>query len=80
MTLSDAIAVRRGNNLDALRLLAAMSVVMSHAWPLALGIGTTEPLQVLTGRSLGGWAVVLFFFPSGYLIVQNAKRPTALAF
>lgn len=80
MTLSDAIAARRGNNLDLLRLIAAMSVVISHAWPLALGIGAVEPLQSLTGRSLGGWAVVLFFFLSGFLIVQSAERRSATAF
>ncbi len=80
MTLSEAIASRRANNLNVLRLMAALSVVVSHAWPLALGIGAAEPLQTLTGRSLGGWAVILFFFVSGFLIVQSAERRSASAF
>ena len=53
---------------------------MPGPWPLALGIGTAEPLQAMTGHSLGGWAVVLFFFLSGFLIVQSAERRTAAAF
>jgi hypothetical protein len=55
----------RSANLDALRLLLAAAVVVSHAWPLALGPGTAEPLAALTGHALGGWAVGLFFFLSG---------------
>lgn len=74
MTLSEAILARRGSNLDALRLIAALCVVVSHAWPLALGPGTAEPLENLTGHSLGGWAVLLFFFISGLLISQSAER------
>jgi peptidoglycan/LPS O-acetylase OafA/YrhL len=80
MTLADAVSARRGNNLDPLRLIAALSVVVSHAWPLALGMGAAEPLQDLTGRSLGGWAVVLFFFLSGFLIIQSAERRSTAAF
>lgn len=80
MTLSEALAARRANNLDLLRLIAAMSVVVSHAWPLALGIGAAEPLEAATGRSLGGWAVVLFFFLSGFLIVQSAERRNTFCF
>ncbi len=79
MTLSDAMT-RKASNLDLLRLIAALAVIVSHAWPLALGPGAAEPLEALTGRSLGGWAVTLFFFLSGFLIVQSAERRSALAF
>jgi peptidoglycan/LPS O-acetylase OafA/YrhL len=54
--------------------------VVSHAWPLALGPGTAEPLAALTGHSLGGWAVALFFFLSGLLVTASAERRSALAF
>lgn len=80
MMLADALAARRSGNLDLLRLMAAMAVVVSHAWPLALGPGAQEPLEALTGRSLGAWAVLLFFFLSGLLIVQSAERRSARAF
>jgi peptidoglycan/LPS O-acetylase OafA/YrhL len=80
MTLSDAIGGDRNTNLVALRLGLAAFVIVSHAWPIALGPGTTEPLMVHTGHSLGGWAVGLFFFLSGLLVTASAERRTALSF
>jgi peptidoglycan/LPS O-acetylase OafA/YrhL len=80
MTLADALNRGPRNNLHALRLALAMAVVVSHAWPLAHGAGTPEPLEALTGHSLGGWAVGLFFFLSGLLIAGSAGRQTAAGF
>ncbi|QYZ69224.1 acyltransferase family protein [Neotabrizicola shimadae] len=80
MTLGEAMASGRGNNLHALRLALAAAVVISHAWPLARGAGTDEPLEALTGHSLGGWAVGLFFFLSGLLISGSAARQPSGAF
>lgn len=80
MTLAEAFRTGRSGNLDALRLVLAGGVILSHAWPLALGPGTAEPLEALTGRSLGGWAVLLFFFLSGLLITASATRRPGLAF
>jgi peptidoglycan/LPS O-acetylase OafA/YrhL len=80
MNLSSALIPARPNNLHALRLVAASAVVVSHAWPLAYGAGTDEPLDAWTGHSLGGWAVVVFFFLSGLLIAQSAARRDAAAF
>lgn len=74
MTLAEALDRGRTGNLDLLRLVLAACVIISHAWPLALGPGTVEPLAELTGRSLGGWAVVLFFFLSGLLITASSQR------
>jgi peptidoglycan/LPS O-acetylase OafA/YrhL len=80
MMLADAMARGQANNLHALRLVLAAAVVVSHAWPLAHGAGTPEPLEALTGHSLGGWAVGLFFFLSGLLIAGSAERQTAAGF
>ena len=80
MTLSDALSAGRSSNLDGLRLILAMSVIFSHAWPLALGPGTAEPLEQLTGLSLGGWAVLLFFFLSGLLVTASAQRRSLVSF
>jgi peptidoglycan/LPS O-acetylase OafA/YrhL len=80
MTLASALGPDRTNNLHLLRLLLAVAVVISHAWPLAYGPGTVEPLKALTGHSLGGWAVVGFFFLSGLLIAPSAERSTATRF
>jgi len=73
-TLQAALLRGRHNNLDLLRFFAAMAVVVSHSWPLALGPGTPEPLEALTGRSLGEYAVLVFFFLSGLLVAESAAR------
>jgi len=73
-TLKSALARGRNNNLDVLRLAAALAVIVSHAWPLTLGPGTPEPLEHLTGSSLGRHAVMLFFFLSGMLVAESADR------
>jgi peptidoglycan/LPS O-acetylase OafA/YrhL len=80
VTLGAALSSGRTGNLDTLRLMLAASVVVSHAWPLALGPGTPEPLSALTGHSLGGWAVMLFFFLSGLFVTASAERRCARAF
>lgn len=74
MTLAEALHSPRKSNLNTLRILLAVAVIISHAWPLALGAGTLEPLEHFTGRSLGGWAVGVFFFLSGLLITASAER------
>ncbi|MEQ9695966.1 acyltransferase [Shimia sp. SDUM112013] len=80
MTLAEALLSGRSRNFDLLRLGLATAVIVSHAWPLALGAGTPEPLHTLTGRSLGGWAVGGFFFLSGLLITASAERRPARRF
>jgi peptidoglycan/LPS O-acetylase OafA/YrhL len=74
MTLGEALSSGRSTNLDLLRLVLAACVIVSHAWPLALGAGTAEPLEQLTGHSLGGWALAVFFFMSGLLVTASAER------
>ncbi len=80
MLLGD-LAQGRDNNFNLIRAIAATAVLVSHAWPLALGPGTAEPLARLTGNSLGGWAVDVFFVVSGFVIAASfARRPQARAF
>lgn len=59
----------RDNNLNALRLLAALLVLFSHCFPLSGNI-QREPIARLTHSISdgGGMAVIAFFFLSGYLI------------
>jgi peptidoglycan/LPS O-acetylase OafA/YrhL len=65
--------VERHNNFDALRLLAALSVIFSHAFLLAEGRQDHEPLMWLTGGQtiLGVAGVFVFFTMSGYLVMQS---------
>jgi peptidoglycan/LPS O-acetylase OafA/YrhL len=54
--------------------VAAVSVVVSHAFPLAEGVGTPEPLAFTGQVTLGHVGVVTFMAISGYLITASAKR------
>jgi peptidoglycan/LPS O-acetylase OafA/YrhL len=63
-------AEQRGNNFNALRLFAAMLVLVGHAYVF---LGLPEPLFL--GRlSLGMLGVQIFFAISGYLVSQSWER------
>ncbi|MFM2357175.1 MAG: hypothetical protein RLZZ528_2911 [Pseudomonadota bacterium] len=80
MPLNDRLS-NRDNNLNLIRAVAAVAVLVSHAWPIALGPGTDEPLERLLGHSLGHLAVLVFFAASGYLIAASfAGRRSLSAF
>lgn len=64
----------RSNNFDLIRLGAAIAVVVSHSHPIGEGIGTTEPLEQLTGVSLGLVAVITFMAVSGYLVTASGRQ------
>ena len=55
------------NALNALRLLLAALVIVSHSWPLS----GREPEPELGGANLGTWAVFGFFAISGFLITRS---------
>jgi peptidoglycan/LPS O-acetylase OafA/YrhL len=63
----------RVNNFDALRLVAAICVIFSHAFLIAEGNQEHEPLILLTGRQsiLGLAGVFVFFAISGFLVTQS---------
>jgi len=71
--MSGAPAASRNNNFDALRLLAAISVIFSHAFLIAQGTQDHEPLIWLTSRQaiFGLAGVFVFFAISGYLVTQS---------
>ena len=57
----------RGNSLNALRLVLAAMVIVSHSWAL----GGYGPEPELGGVNLGTWAVFGFFGISGFLITRS---------
>ncbi|WP_373356143.1 acyltransferase family protein [Pseudoroseicyclus sp. CXY001] len=65
----------RQNNFNLIRILAAIGVLVSHAWPLSSGPGTREPLQAwLHGLTLGRVCVYVFFAISGFFIAKSFER------
>lgn len=72
------LAVGQDNNLNLMRLIAAFCVLVSHAWPIALGPEAIEPLEAATGFSLGALSVFTFFAISGFLISASFERSRGL--
>ncbi|WP_102128593.1 acyltransferase family protein [Deinococcus planocerae] len=73
----------RHNSFDALRLLAALAVMVSHAWQVTSGGVDTDPLYRLSDgqMTLGALAVTVFFGMSGYLVMGSwERRPDTAAF
>src|SRR5581483_162560 len=74
----------RANNFDALRLVAALSVMFSHSFLIAEGSEASEPFVRLSGNQcvLGLVGVFVFFVISGYLVTASYCRhpdPTRFA-
>jgi peptidoglycan/LPS O-acetylase OafA/YrhL len=82
MTQDTITAPHRVNNFDALRILAAVAVLVAHSVPLSYGPAHLDALWSFShGRTtLGAVAVQIFFIISGYLITasyintQNPRR------
>lgn len=67
----------RDNNLNLIRAIAATMVLVSHAYPIALGPDAIQPLKLLTGQSLGSLSVYVFFAISGFLITMSFERSSS---
>ncbi|HXP76157.1 MAG TPA: acyltransferase [Stellaceae bacterium] len=70
----------RKNNFDALRLLAATSVIFTHAFLLAEGTQDRDPLVVLSLHQCptGLVGVFVFFAISGFLVTQSWEQTNSL--
>src|SRR3954471_24573302 len=60
-------AAARENNFDALRLVAALTILILHCWPIT-GQNTVPRLH---GLGLNAIAVMVFFSISGFLLAQS---------
>lgn len=72
-TIGTELNTRR-NSLNALRLVLAVSVIVSHTWPIG-GYGDDPGFG---DQDLGDWAVAGFFAISGYLITMSRVKPAPL--
>ena len=64
------------NSFNLVRLVAALTVVVSHSFIIKAGTDTLDPLLGPTPFTLGQHAVNAFFFLSGLMLSQSvARRP-----
>ena len=81
-SLGDKIATSKTNNLNAIRLILALAVIVSHSFPLSLGPGGEEKGEPLVSwthqESAGTVAVNLFFLISGMLITASWLRSRSM--
>ena len=70
----------KNNNFNLIRMLAALAVIVSHSYALALGSRQLEPIKNLLGVSLGSIAVDIFFITSGLLVTRSLLVRTDLKF
>lgn len=60
------MVLKRKNNFDAVRILAASAVIYGHAHPL-----TAAPDLVFLGNTIQSFAVKVFFIISGFLVARS---------
>lgn len=68
------VASGRSNHFNLIRMLAATGVLVSHAFPLALGRDRNDPFADFLGISLGTLCVYVFFVLSGFFIASSYER------
>jgi peptidoglycan/LPS O-acetylase OafA/YrhL len=73
-----AFATGHDNNLNLVRVVAAMMVLVSHAFVLASGRTAAEPWLAHLGTTPGGLAVGVFFAVSGFLVTGSLERSRSL--
>lgn len=65
------VSSTRNNHFNLIRMIAASGVLVSHAFPIALGRGVSDPLQERIGTSIRSICVILFFILSGFFITKS---------
>jgi peptidoglycan/LPS O-acetylase OafA/YrhL len=72
------MAASRFRNFDTIRLVAAASVIFSHAFLISDGHEGNEPFVRLTGDIIGIDGVFVFLIISGFLVTQSLYASASL--
>lgn len=71
----------RDNNLNLIRMVATLAVLVSHSFAIALGRVDAEPWRDAVGMTPGDIAVNAFFLLSGFLVTASiVNRPSLMEF
>lgn len=73
-----AIMAPDDNSLGLVRLVLALLVLVSHSYQYLGGSMAAEPLNDLTGRSLGEYSVQVFFVLSGLLVAKSFQDSSSI--
>lgn len=67
---------KRSTILSFVKWVAAIGVIVSHAFPLSQGANSTDWIAVISGNSIGigGISVFIFLFSSGLLVSKSAEK------
>lgn len=61
----------RNNNFNLIRVVAALAVLITHSFALAIGSSNAEPFRNSLGMTMGTIAVDVFFVTSGFLVTAS---------
>lgn len=61
----------KDNNFNLIRMVAALAVLVTHSFALAIGTGEAEPFRQSLGMTIGSIAVDVFFVTSGFLVTAS---------
>ena len=66
----------RSNNLNLVKFIAALFVIISHAYPLCKGAEYNDILSDLSRNSIacGSFAVAIFFMSSGFFVTKSLLK------
>jgi peptidoglycan/LPS O-acetylase OafA/YrhL len=64
----------RDNNFNLIRIVAALAVLITHSFALAIGKSDAEPFVKIIGMSMGSIAVDVFFITSGFLVTASLLK------
>ena len=64
----------KDNNFNLIRVLAALGVLVTHSFALAIGSDDAEPLRISPRLDIGHFMVDNFFMTSGFLVTASLLR------